>query len=86
VGWVYCGGAGGNRSSSREKLDGRDSSRVSGAYRVYKAEEARGFLAAAGLDPDTVGPQIVGQFISAFGRACCKAGVRLRLLRRLAVL
>ena len=37
--------------------------------RVYKAEEAREFLAAAGLDPDTVGPQIDGKFISAFVRA-----------------
>src|SRR5690348_13092346 len=37
--------------------------------RVYKAEEARDFLAAAGLDPDTVGPQIGGKFISAFVRA-----------------
>src|SRR3984893_7557068 len=37
--------------------------------RVYKAEEARDFLAAAGLDPDTVGPQIDGKFISAFVRA-----------------
>jgi arsenite methyltransferase len=37
--------------------------------RVYKTEEARGFLAAAGLDPDTVSPQIDGKFISAFVRA-----------------
>jgi arsenite methyltransferase len=37
--------------------------------RVYKADEARDFLAAAGLDPDTVGPQIEDKFISAFVRA-----------------
>jgi len=37
--------------------------------RVYKVEEARDFLAAAGLDADTVGPQIDGKFISAFIRA-----------------
>jgi arsenite methyltransferase len=37
--------------------------------RVYKAEEAREFLGAAGLDPDVVGPQIDGKFISAFVRA-----------------
>jgi arsenite methyltransferase len=37
--------------------------------RVYKAEEARDFLAAAGLDPEVVGPQIDGKFISAFVRA-----------------
>jgi arsenite methyltransferase len=47
--------------------------------RVYKSEEARDFLAAAGLDPEKVGPQIDGKFISAFVRgvkpqqkpACC---------------
>src|SRR5256712_424664 len=37
--------------------------------RVYKVEEAREFLEAAGLDPETVGPQIDGKFISAFVRA-----------------
>jgi SAM-dependent methyltransferase len=37
--------------------------------RVYKADEAKDFLAPAGLDPDTVGPQIDGKFISAFVRA-----------------
>ena len=37
--------------------------------RVYKIEEAREFLEAAGLDADTVGPQIDGKFISAFVRA-----------------
>jgi arsenite methyltransferase len=37
--------------------------------RVYKAEEAREFLEAAGLDAATVGPQIEGKFISAFIRA-----------------
>ena len=37
--------------------------------RVYKVEEAREFLEAAGLDADTVGPQIEGKFISAFIRA-----------------
>ena len=50
--------------------------------RVYKAEEAREFLAAAGLNPDVVGPQIDGKFISAFVRAvkparkaaCCGPG------------
>jgi arsenite methyltransferase len=39
------------------------------ATRIYKMEEAREFLTAAGLDADTVGPQIDGKFISAFIRA-----------------
>src|SRR5438874_169570 len=33
--------------------------------RVYRSEEARDFLAAAGLDPQTVGPVIDGKFVSA---------------------
>jgi arsenite methyltransferase len=37
--------------------------------RVYKAEEARDFLTAAGLDAEKVGPMIDGKFMSAFVRA-----------------
>jgi arsenite methyltransferase len=37
--------------------------------RVYKSEEARDFLVAAGIDPEKAGPEIDGKFISAFVRA-----------------
>ena len=37
--------------------------------RVYKIEEARDFLASAGLDAEKVAPLIDGKFISAFVRA-----------------
>lgn len=37
--------------------------------RVYRVEEARDFLVAAGLDPEKVGPAIDGKFMSAFVRA-----------------
>src|SRR5216683_2953418 len=37
--------------------------------RIYRMEDAREFLTAAGLNADTVGPQIDGKFISAFVRA-----------------
>jgi ubiquinone/menaquinone biosynthesis C-methylase UbiE len=37
--------------------------------RVYRAEEARDFLAAAGLDAEKVAPLIDGKFMSAFVRA-----------------
>ena len=37
--------------------------------RVYRADEAAEFLAAAGLDPAVVGPKIEDKFISAFIRA-----------------
>lgn len=39
------------------------------ATRVYKSDEARDFLANAGLDVDEVAPLIDGKFISAFVRA-----------------
>lgn len=47
--------------------------------RVYQAEDARGFLEDAGLDPDTVGTEADGKFMAAFvrarkpeqGAACC---------------
>jgi len=47
--------------------------------RVYSAEQAKGFLAKAGLDVETVAPLIEGKFISAFVRAtkpgcCCAPG------------
>ena len=42
--------------------------------RVYKSEEARDFLAAAGLDPEKVGPDIDGKFMSAFVRAVKPGG------------
>ena len=36
--------------------------------RVYSTEDARGFLEGAGLDVESVGPQIEGKFLSAFVR------------------
>jgi len=37
--------------------------------RIYRVEEARDFLAQAGLDADTMAPQVGGRFMSAFVRA-----------------
>ena len=37
--------------------------------RVYRAEDARDFLAGAGLDADTIAPQVNGKFMSVFIRA-----------------
>ena len=48
--------------------------------RVYSVELAKGFLAIAGLDVDTIAPLIEGKFMSAFVRAtkpsggCCAPG------------
>ena len=37
--------------------------------RVYRAEDAREFLSAAGVDVDAIAPQVDGKFLSAFVRA-----------------
>jgi ubiquinone/menaquinone biosynthesis C-methylase UbiE len=37
--------------------------------RIYRIEDARAFLSAAGIDVDAVAPQVEGKFISAFVRA-----------------
>lgn len=68
--WVGCIAGALEENEYREKLAraGFESIDVE-PTRVYKVEEAREFLEAAGLDADTVGPQIDGKFISAFVRA-----------------
>jgi arsenite methyltransferase len=68
--WVGCIAGALEESEYREKLAraGFESIEVA-TTRVYRVEEACGFLQAAGLDPDTVGPQVDGKFISAFVRA-----------------
>jgi SAM-dependent methyltransferase len=37
--------------------------------RIYRVEDARDFLAGAGVDADTIAPQVDGKFMSAFVRA-----------------
>jgi SAM-dependent methyltransferase len=81
--WVGCIAGALEEKEYQEKLTraGFESIEVE-ATRVYKVDEARDFLAAAGLDPEVVGPQIEGKFISAFVRAvkpastaaCCGSG------------
>jgi arsenite methyltransferase len=68
--WVGCIAGALEENEYREKLAraGFNSIDVE-PTRVYKVEEAREFLEAAGLDADIVGPQIDGKFISAFVRA-----------------
>jgi arsenite methyltransferase len=68
--WVGCIAGALEEKEYQEKLGraGFESIEVE-PTRVYKAEEAKDFLGAAGLDPEVVGPQIDGKFISAFVRA-----------------
>jgi arsenite methyltransferase len=37
--------------------------------RIYRVEDARGFLSAAGIDVDAIAPQVDGKFMGAFVRA-----------------
>lgn len=37
--------------------------------RIYRAEDAKDFLAGAGLNVETLGPQMDGKFMSALVRA-----------------
>jgi len=68
--WVGCIAGALRKRSIRRSWDGRDSSRLRWSLPEFIRLRRRGiFLAAAGLDPDTVGPQIDGKFISAFVRA-----------------
>ena len=68
--WVGCIAGSLEENEYREKLAraGFESVDVE-PTRIYRVEEAREFLIGAGLDPDTVGPQIEGKFLSAFVRA-----------------
>ena len=68
--WVGCIAGALEESEYREKLARAGFASIDvEPTRVYKMEEAHEFLEAAGLDADTVGPQIDGKFISAFVRA-----------------
>src|ERR1700739_2601994 len=68
--WVGCIAGGVEENEYREKLAraGFESIDVE-PTRVYRVEEAREFLGAAGLNPEVVGPQIKDKFMSAFLRA-----------------
>jgi len=68
--WVGCIAGALEENEYRQKLSaaGFESVEVE-PTRIYQMEEAREFLAAAGLDPEAVGPQIKNKFISAFIRA-----------------
>ena len=68
--WVGCIAGALGEEEYREKLARAGFASIDvEPTRVYKIEEARDFLTAAGLDTETVGPQIEGKFLSAFVRA-----------------
>jgi len=80
--WVGCVAGALEDVEYREKLGAAGFEQIEiEQTRVYRAEDARGFLAAAGVDVDAIAPQVDGKFFSAFVRgvkparaevkACC---------------
>jgi SAM-dependent methyltransferase len=68
--WIGCVAGALDETEYREKLakagfEGIDVEPT----RVYRAEDAREFLAGAGLDADAIAPEVDGKFMSAFVRA-----------------
>jgi hypothetical protein len=68
--WIGCVAGALDEAEYREKLGkaGFEAIDVE-PTRVYRAEDARDFLAGAGLDAAAVAPQVDGKFMSAFVRA-----------------
>ena len=68
--WVGCvaGALGDDEYRSRISAAGFEKIDIE-PTRIYRAEDAREFLSAAGIDVDAIAPQVDGKFMSAFVRA-----------------
>jgi arsenite methyltransferase len=68
--WVGCIAGALEENDYRSKLSaaGFDNIEVE-PTRIYRAEDAREFLAGQGIDVDAIAPQVDGKFLSAFIRA-----------------
>ena len=77
--WVGCvaGALGDNEYRSKLSAAGFEQIDIE-PTRVYRAEDAREFLSAEGVDVDAIAPQVDGKFMSAFVRAVkpASAGAR----------
>ena len=68
--WVGCVAGAMEESEYRSKLAAAGFEQIEiEATRVYTVNDARGFLAAKGIDADAIAPQVEGKFLSAFVRA-----------------
>jgi hypothetical protein len=68
--WIGCVAGAMEENEYREKLARAGFMDVDvEATRIYKVEDAREFLNAAGINPDAVAPHVDGKFMSAFVRA-----------------
>lgn len=77
--WVGCIAGALEESDYRAKLSAAGFEKIEfEATRIYRADDAREFLAGQGIDVDAVAPQVDGKFLSAFiratkptGKTCC---------------
>jgi ubiquinone/menaquinone biosynthesis C-methylase UbiE len=68
--WVGCVAGALGDDEYRSKLSAAGFEQIDiEPTRVYRAEDAREFLSAAGVDVDAIAPQVDGKFLSAFVRA-----------------
>jgi arsenite methyltransferase len=68
--WVGCVAGALDESEYREKLSAAGFEQIEvEPTRIYRVEDAREFLAAEGVDVETIAPQVEGKFMSAFIRA-----------------
>jgi ubiquinone/menaquinone biosynthesis C-methylase UbiE len=68
--WIGCVAGALEESEYRSKLARAGFEQIEvQPTRIYRAEDARGFLSCAGIDLERIAPQVDGKFISAFVRA-----------------
>jgi SAM-dependent methyltransferase len=68
--WVGCVAGALDEADYRNKLQEAGFEQVDlEPTRIYRAADARDFLAAAGIDANAIAPEVDGKFMSAFVRA-----------------
>jgi arsenite methyltransferase len=68
--WVGCVAGALDENEYRAKLAGAGFEQITiEPTRIYRVEDAREFLSEAGVDVDSIAPQVDGKFMSAFVRA-----------------
>jgi len=74
--WVGCVAGALEENQYRIKLAAAGFAQIAiDATRIYRMEDARGFLTGEGIDVDAIAPQVDGKFMSAFIRAVKPAAV-----------
>jgi arsenite methyltransferase len=75
--WVGCIAGALEEHDYRAKLEAAGFEQIEvESTRVYRAEDAREFLAGQGIDVDAIAPKVDGKFLSAFIRAVKPAGIK----------